>query len=160
MGLACVAAGYSRFRRDLRGVLARPVLPAGVELVAYRPADAGAVHHLISETYRHGGGRIGGFEDWRDALHGDAEYDPAAIFLARAADGCLVGAAQCWTSSYIKDLAVAAAMRRKSIGSALLQTAFRHFQAKGFAYLDLKVWDDNEGATAFYRAAGMDRVAA
>jgi ribosomal protein S18 acetylase RimI-like enzyme len=89
-------------------------------------------------------------------LKGDAEYDPALCFIAVDDQDQIVGVAQCWTSAFLKDLAVSLAFRRRGLGSALLLTVFQAFQERGAEFVDLKVEADNPtGAVRLYGSHGM-----
>ena len=59
----------------------------------------------------------------------------------------LAGAALCWTSAFLKDLAVRPDMRRLGIGENLLRQVFRHFRVRGAAAVDLKVETGNANAS-------------
>lgn len=152
-----------RFRRDLTGAAPPPpIWPPGTCGVPFDPArHARAAHALLVQGYTRGGGAVGPFADWWTGLVTDAEYDPALCFVAAdSADGTIVGVAQCWTSAFVKDIAVAADRRRAGLGRALVLTAFHAFRARGAPHLDLKVHADNpSGAVAFYQALGMVVVA-
>ena len=70
--------------------------------------------------------------------------------------GRLIGFAQCWTSGFVKDLAVAAPWRKMGLGTALLRAAFREFKPRGAHFVDLKVEASNpSGAVSVYRRLGM-----
>ncbi|WP_432653830.1 GNAT family N-acetyltransferase [Sphingobium nicotianae] len=117
------------------------------------------VHALFAACYQQGGGRIGGLEEWWSSISEDAEFDPALIFLARDSNGEIIGVAHCWTSSFVKDLAVSLSHRRQGIGTALMRHVFDHFQRRGFEAVDLKVEIHNpSGAERLYRHLGMEPV--
>ena len=146
-------------RRDLRAPVQPPRWPEGVSLLAFDPErHAGSIHSLLSKAYAQGGGTITNFESWRAGLCDDAEYDPALVFLAAATAEMVVGAAQCWTSGFIKDLAVAAPWRRRGVGEALWLHAFAVFRARGARHIDLKVEAGNEDALRLYRRNFMRPV--
>jgi ribosomal protein S18 acetylase RimI-like enzyme len=67
--------------------------------------------------------------------------------------------AQCWTSSFIKDLAVHPAARRRGLGRALMLATFHAFAQRGSTHVDLKVREENAAAQALYRSLGMRVVA-
>ena len=93
------------------------------------------------------------------ACRDDSEYDPTLCFLAANEQDEIVGVAQCWTSAFVKDLAVAPAMRRQGLGAALLSHAFRAFAERGVPSVDLKVDADNpSGALRLYRSLGFETV--
>ncbi|HEX4197810.1 MAG TPA: GNAT family N-acetyltransferase [Caulobacteraceae bacterium] len=149
-----------RLRRDLADGVADPVWPPGFSVRAFAPDDAAAVHRLMRIAYARGGGGVGAFEDWWPGLRDDAEFDPDLCFLAVDGSGRIVGAAQCWTSAFIKDLVVHPDARQRGLGEALLLTAFAAFRRRGAAQVDLKVELDNPtGAVRLYRRLGMVDVA-
>ncbi|MEO0550814.1 MAG: GNAT family N-acetyltransferase [Pseudomonadota bacterium] len=87
----------------------------------------------------------------------DDEYDPDLIFVVEdSTTSDLVGFAQCWTSGFIKDIAVAHKHRRNGIASALLIRIFVTFKVRGLASVTLKVQANNRsGALELYQALGM-----
>lgn len=151
---------YVHLRKELRDERKRPVWPSGI-----RPAPFEAdrhvrqAHDLLTQAYRLGGGRIGSLEAWWSSLRDDPEYDPSVFFLAVDENDQVVGLAQCWTSAFLKDLAVSKAWRRKGIGEALMLHVFAAFQSRGATHLDLKVEVGNPaGAERLYRRLGMQPV--
>ena len=100
-------------------------------------------------------GAVASFEDWYGNLTTDSEFDPALCVPALAEDGQVAGFVQCWTSNFIKDLAVAPAYRGQGVGAALMQHAFSLFAARGAPYVDLKVGVDEEPARRLYARLGM-----
>ncbi len=117
------------------------------------------VHALLVQAYAQGGGYVEPLGIWWPSLRGDAEYDPALCFVAVNDRDDVVGAAQCWTSAFIKDLAVDPSYRRQGLGAALLHEAFRAFKARGASFIDLKVDADNpSGALRLYHAQGFEEI--
>jgi ribosomal protein S18 acetylase RimI-like enzyme len=149
-----------RLRRSLQDAVSPPVWPHGFRLVPFDPErHARQVHALLVKAYEKGGGYVEPFSIWWPSLRGDAEYDPALCLIVVDDGGEVVGVAQCWTSAFIKDLAVHPALRRQGLGSALLHEAFRAFQGRGAASIDLKVDADNpSGALRLYRAHGFREI--
>jgi ribosomal protein S18 acetylase RimI-like enzyme len=149
-----------RMRRFLAERVPETVWPAGIGLIPFRPdLHAGQVHALLVEAYARGGGYVEPFAIWWPSLRDDSEYDPTLCFIAADEQGEILGVAQCWTSAFIKDLAVAPAMRRKGLGSALLCHAFRVFSERGAFFVDLKVDTGNpSGALRLYRSLGFDEI--
>jgi ribosomal protein S18 acetylase RimI-like enzyme len=149
-----------RMRCFLAESIPDPVWPAGTRLVPFESdRHAAGIHALLVEAYARGGGYVEPFVIWWPSLQGDSEYDPALCFIAADAQGEILGVAQCWTSGFIKDLAVAPSMRRQGLGSALLCHALRDFAKRGAAYVDLKVHADNPtGAVRLYRSLGFDEI--
>lgn len=141
-------------RRDLRADAPDIVWPEGVEVSTYRPELALAVHQLMQLVYREGGGRVPDLETWQQRFESDPEYDPTLCFIALDAEG-VVGVAQCWTSSYLKDLVVHPRAQGRGLGRALLLNAFKVFQQRREGFVDLKVLEDNVRAQRLYERAGM-----
>jgi ribosomal protein S18 acetylase RimI-like enzyme len=146
-----------RMRRERPGEAPEPRWPGGVSVRTLEPDDAPGVHALLEHGYRNGGGEVAPFPVWWRDLCLDEEFDPDLCFLAvEEATGRVLGVAQCWTSAFVKDLAVHEDARRRGIGLALLHHAFRVFAARGAEHVDLKVDEDNAtGAPQLYEAAGM-----
>ena len=149
-----------RMRRSLADPVPAPVWPSGIRLVPFEPErHAEAVHALLVEAYARGGGTVEPFAIWWPGLRDNSEFDPALCFLAVDAGDQVVGAAQCWTSAFIKDLAVSPALRRHGLGSALLHQVFHAFRERCAASVDLKVHSDNpSGALRLYRSHGFQEV--
>lgn len=120
--------------------------------------DAHALHALLEEAFDDGAD--GPFDDWWPRIHGDAEFDPDLCFLVIDGKGLLAGAALCWTSSFVKDLAVHPASRRRGIGEALMRHVFLAFRDRGAAHVDLKTNSvKNAAAFRLYERLGMVAVA-
>lgn len=148
-------------RRDLAGGVEAPTWPTGVvvQTLGENPDRKllQAAHAVLEPGYWEGGGGAPIFRQWWKALCKDKEYDPALVFIALDAQG-VVGLAQCWTSAFVKDVAVAPRMRREGLGRALMLTAFEAFVRRGVAYVDLKVREDNAPAIALYKSLGMRMI--
>jgi len=141
-------------RRDLGQDMPAIEWPNGIELTAYCVEQAAAVHELMQIGYREGGGRVPALDVWQQQYETDAEYDPALCFIASDADG-VIGVAQCWTSSYIKNLVVHPRAQGRGLGRALLLHAFKAFQDRREGFVDLKVLEDNLRARQLYEKSGM-----
>jgi len=141
-------------RRDLHADLPDIRWPDGVEVSTYRAQSAAAVHALMQLGHREGGGRVPALEVWQQRFESDPEYDPALCFVANDTDG-VVGVAQCWTSSYIKNLVVHPRLQGRGLGRALLLNAFKVFQQRREGFVDLKVLESNLRAQRLYESAGM-----
>jgi ribosomal protein S18 acetylase RimI-like enzyme len=141
-------------RRDLNKDVPLAPLPQGIELSVYRAELAPAVHRLMQIGFREGGGRVPALEDWQQRFENDPEYDPTLCFIACDAEG-VVGVAQCWTSSYIKNLVVHPRAQDMGLGRALLLNAFKVFKQRREGFVDLKVLEDNRRAQRLYESAGM-----
>ncbi len=151
-----------RMRRSLAGPVPEPVWPAGIRPVSFEPdRHAEKIHALLVEAYSRGGGYVEPFAIWWPSLWDDSEYDPALVFVAADEQDRIVGVAQCWTGTFVKDLAVAPSMRRHGLGSALLHHAACVFRDRGAAGLELKVQADNpSGALRLYRSLAFEEVEA
>jgi ribosomal protein S18 acetylase RimI-like enzyme len=144
---------------ELGGHPASPQWPAGVHVEELGSAEGVEAHALLTLGYANGGGSVGPYGPWWTALTSDSEYDPSLCFVAKTTSGQIVGFAQCWTSAFIKDLAVHPAWRRRGIGEALIRHVFTVFGQRGATSVDLKVEVDNpSGAVRLYERAGMRRV--
>ena len=66
-----------------------------------------------------------------------------------------LGVAQCWTSAFIKNLAVHPCAQGQGLGRALLLHSFQVFKQRGEPYVDLKVLESNLRARHLYESAGM-----
>ena len=152
-----VARTALRFRRDLGQPVDAPVWPAGFACRTLSPDDASAVHALLKAADMHGAD-LPDRKGWWTALTGDSEFEAALCFVALDADLRIVGVAQCWTSAFLKDLAVHPDFRRRGIGECLLGQVFCAFRACGASHLDLKVDAGNAPAISLYERAGMCRV--
>jgi ribosomal protein S18 acetylase RimI-like enzyme len=149
-----------RMRRSLADPVPDAVWPVGIRPIPFDPdRHAEAVHALLVEAYARGGGTVEPFAIWWPSLRDDSDYDPALVFVAADERDVIVGVAQCWTSAFVKDLAVAPSMRRHGLGSALLHQVFHAFRERGAAFVDLKVHSDNpSGALRLYRSLGFEEV--
>ena len=145
---------YQLLRRDLRGSLPAPQWPAGTRLDHYREELAPAIHAVLRMTQDQGGGRIADLPTWQRQFGTDADCDPTLCLVAHNADGIL-GVAQCWTSAFIKNLAVHPCAQGQGLGRALLLHSFQVFKQRGEAYVDLKVLESNHRARQLYESAGM-----
>lgn len=151
-----MTAAPVRLRPNLSHPLALPVFPDGVVLQPFSASDAAPLHAVLQLSY--GRSRVASFAQWWSGLSSDTEYDPALCFTAFGPNG-LVGGAQCWSSGFVKDLAVHPDWRERGLGAALLLTAFHAFRQRGVLSVDLKTAADNHTALRLYQRMGMLRVA-
>ena len=145
---------FQLLRRDLTGSLPAPQWPADTRLDHYRDELAPAIHAVLRMTQDQGGGRVASLDDWRRQFVSDAECDPTLCLVASNADGILA-VAQCWTSAFIKNLAVHPCAHGQGLGRALLLHSFQVFKQRGEPYVDLKVLESNLRARQLYESAGM-----
>lgn len=144
-------------RRDLDGEIERACWPAGVTWRSLHPGDARAAHDVLASGYWEGASGAPEFRKWWDQLRRDDEFDAALCFLAIDASG-VAGVAQCWTSAFVKDLAVLPRARRTGLARALMLTVFDAFEARGARSVSLKVREENAPARALYESLGMHVV--
>jgi ribosomal protein S18 acetylase RimI-like enzyme len=146
-------------QRCLRETAEAPYWPDRFTLRPFAETQAVEAHALLELAYRDGGGSVPSFDEWWSRLSRDDEYDPELCFALRDREGDLVAFAQCWTSSFVKDLVVHPNCRRHGVGRALLLHIFRTFKERGAPAVALKVETGNpSGAVAFYERLGMSRV--
>lgn len=131
-------------RRPLQPAEPAASWPAGYRLMPFSAEHANAAHALLVEAYRAGGGSVtAALDEWWHAVSTDEEFDPALCFLVVAADDTPAAFALCWTSSFIKDLAVAPDHQRRGVATALLSTIFAALAERGCREVRLKVQSDN-----------------
>lgn len=147
-----------RLRKHLSSDDIAPLLPAGIRLQPVSGVDPADLHALLVASYADGAGAVLPMDVWWPSITSDEEYDPELVFIALDAGGTVAGLALCWTSGFIKDLAVRADMRGHGVGRALLGMAFAAFQRRGLPYVDLKAMPDNTSAIRLYRHLGMIEV--
>ncbi|MEQ9637815.1 MAG: GNAT family N-acetyltransferase [Devosia marina] len=113
---------------------------------------------MLKAAYSGGVGAVPCFSEWWENLTGDEEYEQELCVLAVDRDGVPAGLAQCWSSGFVKDLAVAEIWRRRTLGRSLLYEVFHRFTQRGLPHVDLKVHGDNLAALGLYRSLGMTVV--
>ncbi|MER8390791.1 GNAT family N-acetyltransferase [Mesorhizobium sp. M1340] len=146
-----------RLRKILDDTLLAPRWPEGFFMRGFEAADALALHALLTAVFHDGAD--GPFDEWWPRISGDAEFDPALCFLVIDGKGRLAGAALCWATGFVKDLAVHPEARGKGIAEALMRYAFAVFQARGAAHVDLKTNTvENAAAVRLYQRLGMIEV--
>lgn len=151
-----------RMRRELSGAIETPRWPAGVTVRTLGPKPdrklAQAAHAVLEAGFWQGGGGAPIFRQWWKALRKDFEFDPSLVFLA-IERGEVIGIAHCWTSAFVKDLAVHPRARRCGIGRALMLTVFQAFALKNVPHVDLRVREENAAAIALYLSLRMQTIA-
>ncbi len=145
-----------RLRRSLGDDIAPPRWPAGYASRTLLPTDALDVHGLLRAAYAQGAG-VPDFAEWWPVLSGDPEFDPDLCFLV-SGNGRVAGVALCWTSAFLKDLAVHPFAQGQGVGANLLLQVFQTFRRRGASHVDLKVEAGNSRAIRLYERAGMYRV--
>lgn len=135
--------GVIRLRKLLSGAEASPSWPDGIRPTAFDAVDPRRLHAVLVVAFP---GFVASFDDWYANLTSDSEFDATLCVPALSQDGRVAGFLQCWTSNFVKDLAVAPACRGQGVGAALMQHAFAIFAARGAAHVDLKVGVDAQPA--------------
>lgn len=146
---------HLRLRKSLAGPIEAPTWPAGIRPVELAAIDPRLAHVVLDEAFP---GLVAPFADWHGNLTADSEYDPSLCVAAVADRGEIAGFIQCWTSVFIKDLAVAPGFRGRGIGAALMTHAFGLFARRGASHVDLKVETANVAARTLYASLGMIEV--
>jgi ribosomal protein S18 acetylase RimI-like enzyme len=141
-------------RRDLAVPVAPAPWPAGLTRIPFGPGIAPSCRALMNVVYAEDFGDEVPFERWWPWVSGDADYDPAMMFVA--ADGeRVVGFCHGWRAPFIKDLVVAADWRGRGLGAALLTSALNGYAARGDTSVDLKTDVDNQRAQSLYTRLGF-----
>jgi ribosomal protein S18 acetylase RimI-like enzyme len=151
------ARHYWLMRRELRLAPVPDEWPSPLRVAAFTADNARQTHQLLMLGRQHGGGRVADFNTWLNAFDTDPECDPRLIFVAEDANG-VVGVAQCWTSAFIRNLAVHPGAQGQGIGRRLLEHAFSAFYQRREHHVDLKVMENNLTARRLYERAGMQYV--
>jgi RimJ/RimL family protein N-acetyltransferase len=135
------------------------------------PRDADALTRLANTVSAEPEGWLISTDgEWRTAgderryLKALRRYSHAAVFVAEAEDGGLVGRLSIArdahpASAHVADLGlmVAASHRRGGVGSALLEAAVDWARSAGIRKLELHVFPWNEPALALYRRFGFEQ---
>jgi ribosomal protein S18 acetylase RimI-like enzyme len=155
------ARRFWRMRRELDGPTPEPRWADGVTVRAYdRPHDDGAVHALITTSFREiGGQHERSFAEWSSLLLDTDRFD-AELYLVAESAGEVVGTALSQPMGedygFVRQLAVAPGHRGRGLGLALLHECFRRHAARGLPATVLGVDAGNPtGALALYEKAGM-----
>ncbi|MEE4096332.1 GNAT family N-acetyltransferase [Pseudomonas viridiflava] len=145
-------------RRDLTAALPHAPWPPGVTCVSLTPRHSLQAHRLLTQSHLLEDGQWLRHPDWLDAFEHNPEFDRSRCFVAIDSDHVL-GVINCWTSAFIKDLAVHPDDRNRGIGTALLHHLFVHLKRCGEAAVDLKVMENNLIARRLYEKSDMSYVA-
>ena len=144
---------------DLPEVPAPVGLPTGITIQTMQPGMEHAVHQALEDGFAdHWGHLPFPFEQWQHWELSRENFDPSLWFLAM--DGDTIAALNlCADESgegWVNDLAVLRPWRRRGLGLALLQHAFRELYARGLHTVYLNVDAQSlTGATRLYTRAGM-----
>jgi len=146
---------WRRLRKHLDTPLPTFPWPEGIAPAAFDTVDPREPHALLDAAFP---GLVAPFEHWYGNLTADVEFDPALCIPALTEDGHIAGFVQCWTTGFVKDLAVAPAHRGKGVGAALMLHAFALFASRGLPEVDLKVESTEHAARRLYARLGMVEV--
>jgi ribosomal protein S18 acetylase RimI-like enzyme len=126
------------------------------ELRAMTIADHPAVLALWSETE----GLVLTDTDEREPMQRFLERNPGLSLVAEI-DEALVGAVLCSQDGrrgYLHHLAVAPEVRRRGLGSALVQRCLSLLQREGIARCNIFIVEGNESGIAFWRRNGFEML--
>jgi len=146
-------------RMELGATPPKVVVPEGITIRPYRPADAEAAYRLIEDAFNEWPDRQPtDFAGWSAHVLGHPSFSPGLSRLAFDGDE-LVGAAL--TDDYpgqeegwVQQVATRASHRRRGIARALLQSVFGAFYATGRRFVGLST-SSHMGALEPYERIGM-----
>lgn len=151
------ARTFRHMERDLRGDVARPAPPPGIELRPYRhPDDSGGAYDALDEAFRD----HWGYEPFPRQVHDDemGRADPAITPVA--ADGgeivgvCLARLVE--GTGWVDVVGVRPAWRGRGIARSLLGSTFAGLAELGVPGVLLNVDSENAtGALGLYASVGM-----
>ncbi len=150
---------FRRMETELTDEPAAPAWPEGIRVRAAAPdEDLQPFYETSEEAMADHWGHVGSsFGEWQKQSVGQ-NFDPALWFLALDGNEP-VGVALCAISDgigWIDTLGVRRPWRRRGLGAALLQHAFREFHRRGLPRVGLGVDAASpSGATRLYEQAGM-----
>jgi [ribosomal protein S18]-alanine N-acetyltransferase len=131
----------------------------GIVLREYRSMDIEAMYRLDEVCFAEA------FRFDRQTMRRFAEAVNAAVVVAESEDGGLAGfviahveqAAVGW-HGYVVTLDVAEGWRRMGLAQRMMAEAEQRVAAAGAQWMDLHVFNENEGAIRFYERVGYERV--
>ena len=134
-----------------------PCWPTGFVVETMRAGEERLVYDVVDEAFQDHWGYVSrSFEEWMARVRFDADL----CFLIRADDGTVVAAEFCneerFGVGWVDVLGVRRDWRRRGLGEALLQLAFRELYDRGQRRVGLGVDAENStGATHLYERVGM-----
>jgi len=142
-----------------------PLWPAGIEVHSMQPGEERLVFEVYKEAFqKHQGLPPDDFADWAAWSFREAAFDPTLWLLARAGSEivgfvlCRLDAEAQVPTGVIDDLGVKQLWRRRGLGQALLQSAFRECYQRGARQCILGVAAEHStGMTRLYERVGMQR---
>ena len=158
---------FDSFSRRMRIALDRelpaPEWPDGITVCTYRrEEDEKAVYDAHQEAFSEESDfEKDPYDEWIHWSYREP-FDPALWFIATDGDE-IAGIALCrperggdFNVGWVNILGVRKPWRRRGLGKALLEHAFREFRARGKTRAGLGVDGRNEEALALYGRAGME----
>ena len=145
-------------RIDLRGEIPQPTWPEGSGVRGFHVSDGPRLHALLEHGYRNGGGSVEALRRLAAGAHGRQRVRRRRSASSSRSATSSPRASICWTSAFVKDIVVHETWRRHGLGEAMLRLAFRTFQARGAAGVELKVHAQNAPAIRLYERVGMRTV--
>ena len=148
-----------------------PVIPQGLTIVPINiETELKSAAIVIEEGFKDHWGHVDNSIDeimkqWQHILKTDKDFDPNLMFLAKDEDQ-IAGVCRCSDKvvedpnmGWVNQLCVLKSWRRRGLGKALLQTAFKEFYLRGKKRVGLGV-DANSltNATKLYENAGMHKT--
>ena len=158
-----LARHFFRMAIELGDDAPEPAWPQGLRADPFREEDALALHEAIEDAWQdHWDYTPRPFELFRERIMGGSRYDPTLWTVVRAGDE-IAGGTICEPEhnnmGWIRSLSVRRPWRRRGLGMALLQNAFRQFHERGERQVGLGVDAESPtGATRLYERAGMHVV--
>jgi mycothiol synthase len=137
-----------------------PAWPEGLTVTSFRDGDGPAFHAALGESFQDEWGHSPlEYEEWRRARLDADDFDPEVWAVVRDDDE-VAAVIRCdvfrYGGGWVGALGVRQSWRRRGVGLALLQHAFRVFHARGERSVGLGVDSENPtGATRLYERAGM-----
>jgi GNAT superfamily N-acetyltransferase len=149
---------YTQMRVDLEKPLPSIKLPKGFSYRTFLPGgDDRQVYELVQAAFYQPDRRAQTYEDWKTFMMNPDLFEPELWFLA-VKKGRIVGVCLCVEYSdlgWIRQLGVQEDLRRKGVGTVLLNIAYNEFKRRGFSKAGLSVVSERPSAYTFYKKAGM-----
>jgi ribosomal protein S18 acetylase RimI-like enzyme len=158
------ARRYFTMQIELNDPLPTPQWPDGITCTTFELAEARGFYDATVDAFAE---EVDfhplPFDEWKRRQFEAPEFDPSLWFVARDGNE-IAGLARCWPQrwgcGWIDVLGVRKQWRRRGLGLALLQRAFRAFYERGHTCVGLAVDSENRsGAGRLYERAGMRLVA-
>ena len=143
-------------QRQLDTSVILPIWPDDVHFTLFSKPIAIEIHSLLQIGFKNSQTCIPAFSEWFTTLISDSEFNPDLCFVLTN-EKRVIGYAQCWTSSFIKDLVISPNHQKRGLGTLLLQHVFYVFKERGYKTVSLKVLSNNINAIRLYTSCGMQK---